>query len=47
MLETWNNEDMTTGEKLVSTLMSISMLVPSVIGSFKSFNSVLLGNQSL
>lgn len=47
MLETWNNEDMTTGEKLVSTLMSISMIVPSIIGSFKSFNSVLLGNQAI
>jgi hypothetical protein len=39
--DAWNNDDLTIGEKLTTTFMSISMIVPSLIGSVKSFNTVL------
>lgn len=36
----WNNDDMTFGEKLTTTFMGISMIVPGVIGSLKSLNAI-------
>ena len=41
MIDAWNNDDLSFGEKLTTTFMSISMFVPSAIGALKSFNTVL------
>jgi hypothetical protein len=41
IINQWNNDDLTIGEKLTSTFMSISMLIPSVIGGLKSLNGAL------
>jgi hypothetical protein len=37
------NDDLSFGERLTTIFMSLSMLVPSAIGAFKSFNIVLGG----
>ena len=42
-LSTWNDENATIGEKLTTSLMSLSMLVPGLIGAFNSLNVVLQG----
>lgn len=39
LIETWNNEDLTGGEKLLSTLTSIGMIAPQVISALKLINS--------
>jgi hypothetical protein len=36
----WKNDDMSFGEKLMTTFMGISMVVPSVIGVLKSLNTI-------
>ena len=41
MVQAWNNDDLSFGEKLTTTMMSISMLVPSVTGAIKSFAAAL------
>ena len=43
LTETWNNQDLTFGEKLTSSFMSISMLIPSVMSSFSGFSTVMHG----
>ena len=43
MVSAWNNEDLSFGEKLTTTLMSMSMLIPGVISSVKGLNTVLEG----
>lgn len=40
----WSNEDATLGEKILSTLMSFSILVPSVTSMYEAFNVVLTRN---
>ena len=47
LTETWNNQDLTFGEKLMSSFMSISMLIPSVISSFSGFGTAMQGINSL
>ena len=48
VFQAWNNDDLSFGEKLTTTFMSISMLVPSAIGALKSFNTALAsGNVTL
>ena len=39
----WGNDDLSIGEKLTTTFMSLSMIIPSAIGAFKSFNTALGG----
>ena len=41
IFDAWNNDDLSFGEKLTTTLMGLSMIIPSLIGSVKSFNTVL------
>jgi hypothetical protein len=43
MINSWSNSDLSFGEKLSTTLMSISMIVPSAISAFKGLNTVLAG----
>lgn len=43
IFQAWNNDDLSLGEKITTTFMSISMLVPAVIGSIKSLNIALNG----
>jgi hypothetical protein len=40
----WNNDDLSFGEKLTTTFMSFSMLVPAVMGAIKSLNTALNTN---
>lgn len=40
IVDVWNNKDMTTGEKLSSTLMSIGFILPSLISGFKALRTV-------
>lgn len=39
----WNNEDLSFGEKITSSLMSVSMLLPSAIGLFNNFKTAIEG----
>ena len=39
LIQTWNNEDFTFGEKMVSTLTSIGMIAPQVISAIQLLNS--------
>ena len=41
IFQAWNNDDLSFGEKLTTTFMGLSMIVPAAIGAFKSFNGVL------
>lgn len=43
LISTWGDENATFGEKLSTSLMSISLLVPGLISSFNSLNTVLQG----
>lgn len=47
MFAAWNNDDLSFGEKLTTTLMSISMIVPGVIGMFNSFKTALISTQAI
>ena len=39
LVQTWNNEDFTFGEKMVSTLTSIGMIAPQVVSAIQLINS--------
>lgn len=39
LVRTWNNEDFTFGEKMVSTLTSIGMIAPQVVSAIQLINS--------
>lgn len=41
LLDIWADKDMTFGEKLTSSFMSLVTIIPSAIAAFNSFNSVL------
>jgi hypothetical protein len=41
LIDTVNNKDLTFGEKLTASLMSISMLIPSVTGVFSTLGTVI------
>ena len=43
MIDAWNNADLSFGEKLSTTFMSLSMLIPGVISSMKGLSTVLQG----
>lgn len=39
LIQTWNNEDFTFGEKMLSTLTSIGMIAPQVVSAIQLLNS--------
>ena len=41
LLSAWNNDDLSIGEKLTTSMMSLSMIFPAVTGAIKSFSSAL------
>lgn len=43
MISAWSNEDLTFGEQLTTTFMSLSMLIPGVISSFNSLKTMISG----
>ena len=44
----WSNDDLSFGEKITTTLMSLSMLIPSVIGAIKNLNTATaVGNLNM
>lgn len=43
MINTWNNTDLSFGEKLSTTFMSLSMLIPGTISAIKGLNTALQG----
>lgn len=43
MINSWNNTDLSFGEKLTTTLTSISMIIPGIISSFKGLRTVISG----
>ena len=42
IFQAWGNEDLSFGEKIITSFMSISMLVPSVVSAFSGLKNVLL-----
>lgn len=46
LFDTWNNEDLSFGEKLISTFTSLGMVIPIVIDAFSKNNIVTLGAAS-
>lgn len=47
MFAAWNNDDLSIGEKITTTLMSVSMIVPSIIGMFNNFKTALISTQAI
>ena len=43
MINSWNNADLSFGEKLSTTFMSLSMLIPGTISAIKGLNTALQG----
>lgn len=43
MVNSWNNADLSFGEKLSTTFMSLSMLIPGTISAIKGLNTALQG----
>lgn len=43
MISSWSNTDMSFGEKLTTTFMSLSMIIPGMISSLTAFGTVLEG----
>lgn len=46
LIDTWNNEDMSFGEKLLSTFTSLGMVIPMVRTAFIGNNLAMLGSAS-
>ena len=46
LIDTWNNEDMSFGEKLLSTFTSLGMVIPMVTTAFTGNNLAMLGSAS-
>ena len=42
LFQAWGNDDLSFGEKITTSFMSISMLVPSIISAFSGLKNVLL-----
>jgi hypothetical protein len=38
----WSDEDTTYGEKVIATLSSVAMILPTLINAYKTWNSVKL-----
>lgn len=41
LINTWNNQDLTFGEKITASLMSLSMLIPAITGAFGALGTVI------
>ena len=41
IFQAWSNDDLSFGEKLTTTLMSLSMIIPGVLSAYKSLTTVL------
>lgn len=46
LFDTWNNEDLSFGEKLISTFTTLGMVIPIVTNAFSKNNIVTLGAAS-
>ena len=46
LIDTWNNEDMSFGEKLLATFTSLGMVIPMLTNSLSKNNIALLSNAS-
>lgn len=46
LIDTWNNEDMSFGERLLSTFTSLGMVIPMVTTAFTGNNLAMLGSVS-
>lgn len=42
----WSDEDATTGEKIMSTIMTMSTLLPAVVGTFEALDKVMAKNNA-
>ena len=45
LFDVWSNEDMSMGDKLLSTFTSLGLVIPMAISSFKGLSTVLQGVQ--
>lgn len=46
LFDTWNNEDMSFGDKLISTFTTLGMIIPLVKSAFDANNRAMLGSVS-
>ena len=46
LFDTWNNEDMSFGDKLISTFTTLGMVIPMVTSAFNKNNVAMLGSVS-
>jgi hypothetical protein len=46
LFDTWNNEDMSFGDKLISTFSTLAMVIPMVTTSLMGNNLAMLGSAS-
>ena len=46
LFDTWNNEDMSFGDKLISTFTTLGMVIPMVASAFSKNNVAMLGSVS-
>lgn len=44
IFQAWGNDDLSFGEKLMTTFTGLSMIIPSAIGAFKSLNIAMNGS---
>lgn len=44
LFDTWNNEDMSFGDKLISTFTTLGMVIPMVTSAFNANNRAMLGS---
>lgn len=44
IFQAWGNDDLSFGEKLMTTFTGLSMIIPSAIGAFKSLNVAMNGS---
>ena len=44
LIDTWNNDDMSFGEKLISTFTTLGMVIPMVASAFSANNMAMLGS---
>lgn len=46
MVQAWNNDDLSAGEKLTTSLMSVSMLVPTTVNGLNTLKSALTSTET-
>lgn len=44
IFQAWNNDDLSFGEKLTTTLTGISMIIPAVLGGYKSLSAAAMSS---